>query len=862
MSIQTVRDSATKRDMYFRDLIIRLTVLLLLVSGGVGTMSGRQWDNGGKVHPRTAAQSPIGRHGAQVELSSGPVRRSTTSLSTICAGVQDTFQCSAEPASPSFPLRRWLTQRAGCNSTLDFDDVPGTVRCETATNVPSGGWFGHTVTFPIPSCAVKSAHLRIGLKAGSVGATASDVIEFLENSFFECGSLIKSLPEAGGTWSHGQSATIDLDLGSLPAGFGKSTILSNLSDGDLDIVVANQTGVDFICLDLVLEDSLCRAPVSPWLVGWWTADGSALDLTDHRNDGLIRRGGGFTVGKVDNGFVFDADTEFVEISDPSDGILDFGSESFSMEAWIKTTSADTVTILDKRSSPLTGYAVFIQAGKFGLELGDGLVSGRHVAASPLVNDGAWHHVAATIDQALGAGRLYIDGVIRLTFDPSSVSGSISNDGPLRLGQSQSFAPMVSFNGMIDEVSLYSASLDSSDVQAIFVSGGSGKVKPSCSPIDVTVESFINRGWNLMSVPLQGIGATPDDLFPERSSNAFGYNNGYFSKDSLRPLEGFWIKFPWYLYGTGKARLECERTEFQLSEGWNLVGGPTWRILSDSLTTSPAGIIAGRFFEYKGGYAIAPVLNPWQGYWVKATAAGTVTITLEGAMPKGQVTTSAEESFPDLNAVLFSDTNGNRQVLLVGKKSAQSIATTSTELPPVPPVGAFDVRFETNRFAEVYDEASGPSHQFVVNVAPVNYPLRVELTHASDPATRISIGGKFLREGGVMEISHMSGSSLTLLVEDGAGIPTSHRLAQNFPNPFNPTSMINFDVAQNSQVTLKVYDLLGRVVATLIDNEQYNAGRHQSEFDGAALATGVYFYRITVQSQGTNFSDVKKMLLMK
>jgi hypothetical protein len=88
-------------------------------------------------------------------------------------------------------------------------------------------------------------------------------------------------------------------------------------------------------------------------------------------------------------------------------------------------------------------------------------------------------------------------------------------------------------------------------------------------------------------------------------------------------------------------------------------------------------------------------------------------------------------------------------------------------------------------------------------------------------------------------------------------PSSFALNQNYPNPFNPSTIISYQLAVNSNVTLKVYDILGREAATLVEGYQ-NAGGHQVEFNAQNLASGVYFYRLT--APGVDFA--KKMLLMK
>jgi hypothetical protein len=86
---------------------------------------------------------------------------------------------------------------------------------------------------------------------------------------------------------------------------------------------------------------------------------------------------------------------------------------------------------------------------------------------------------------------------------------------------------------------------------------------------------------------------------------------------------------------------------------------------------------------------------------------------------------------------------------------------------------------------------------------------------------------------------------------------TYRLEQNYPNPFNPSTVIRFQISTREFVTLKVYDILGREVATLINVEK-PAGNYNVEFNAQDLTSGVYVYRL----QAGNFSDVKKLLLLK
>ncbi|HSD62690.1 MAG TPA: T9SS type A sorting domain-containing protein [Ignavibacteriaceae bacterium] len=92
-------------------------------------------------------------------------------------------------------------------------------------------------------------------------------------------------------------------------------------------------------------------------------------------------------------------------------------------------------------------------------------------------------------------------------------------------------------------------------------------------------------------------------------------------------------------------------------------------------------------------------------------------------------------------------------------------------------------------------------------------------------------------------------------------PNEYRLEQNFPNPFNPTTKIQYQLPFNSKVTLKVYDILGEEVSTLV-NEVQDAGYKEILFNGSNYSSGIYIYRITAQNNGNTFTSIKKMVMVK
>ena len=89
------------------------------------------------------------------------------------------------------------------------------------------------------------------------------------------------------------------------------------------------------------------------------------------------------------------------------------------------------------------------------------------------------------------------------------------------------------------------------------------------------------------------------------------------------------------------------------------------------------------------------------------------------------------------------------------------------------------------------------------------------------------------------------------------VPATYSLKQNYPNPFNPVTKINYEIPKQGFVSLKVFDILGREVRTLV-NDVKSPGSYSVDFNGIDLSSGVYFYRL----EANGFSDIKRMMLIK
>lgn len=132
-------------------------------------------------------------------------------------------------------------------------------------------------------------------------------------------------------------------------------------------------------------------------------------------------------------------------------------------------------------------------------------------------------------------------------------------------------------------------------------------------------------------------------------------------------------------------------------------------------------------------------------------------------------------------------------------------------------------------------------------------------HGEDIIFTDSTHGWLLCDSGKVFYTSNNGGMIAVDTSIEKNIPSKYLLMQNYPNPFNPTTTINYQLPQDGFVTLKVYDALGREVATLVDEYQ-KAGTYSIDYEvkSSELASGIYFYKLTSGS----YSAVKKMVVLK
>ena len=363
---------------------------------------------------------------------------------------------------------------------------------------------------------------------------------------------------------------------------------------------------------------------------------------------------------------------------------------------------------------------------------------------------------------------------------------------------------------------------------------------------------VTNGWNMVAIP----GLHPVDQnvntwwqYRNQGANVFRYSNGYQSVTTAVPGTGYWMKHAGVrTYNTGEewpteGIQRVPHDPIAGASGWNLFGGYELSVTAANVITNPPGLQSGPIFGYLNGYFITSTLDPGYGYWIKLTGAGQIII------PETLSKTGAIEYFPEnWGRIILTNATGISYTLYAVKGQVE---LSLYELPPAPPAGMFDIRFSSGRIAEDIN-----SSVKTIDMSGVTYPLTVRVE---------GMDIRLMDESGkTLNVNLKSGEEIVIgdatiqkLMVSGELLPTVFSLDQNYPNPFNPSTVISWQSPVGSRQTIKVYDILGNKVTTLID-EYREAGKYQIEFNATELASGVYFYQL----RAGDYVSVKKMVLLR
>lgn len=387
------------------------------------------------------------------------------------------------------------------------------------------------------------------------------------------------------------------------------------------------------------------------------------------------------------------------------------------------------------------------------------------------------------------------------------------------------------------------------------------------PVDLNYD--VRENWNLVGLPLDADPADIDAMLSQVSEDAlYEYNGSYEPVETIEPGKGYWAKFPasesYQLTG-----LPLAEQTLELKSGWNLISG-LGASFDYSQIHDPNGIlIEGGIAGFDGSYTEIDVLAPGSGYWIRTSEAGSITLSLleESSEVLSKKMSPLTEAKSQLNKITVQSSEGYQNTLYFGEKLPKQVDPLSFSLPPVPPGGGFDIRFagEDTRYSE--------ANTFTLNLQKA---FHSELTLSLDllsthPHQSYSVqelkGTKVLAEYTLDNETkvQLRNSGATALKVTPAGmsdftddLPAQFTLSPSYPNPFNPSTNIQYELPQQVAVNLEVYNMIGRKVSTLLANQQQEAGVHTVRFDASALSSGMYFVRLKAGS----FEQIQKITLIK
>jgi hypothetical protein len=286
-------------------------------------------------------------------------------------------------------------------------------------------------------------------------------------------------------------------------------------------------------------------------------------------------------------------------------------------------------------------------------------------------------------------------------------------------------------------------------------------------------------------------------------------------------------------------------------------------LSD--VVDPGGIIIpGTLFGFDASYYATDSIKQGEGYWIRVSDSGQVFLSCGTAA--APVLAKRFDKLQDLGqfpSVQISDASGASQTLYFDVQLETPELKLYYSMPPLPPSGAFDVRFSGDyRICEDDEE--------IIHIQSSHYPLTVNISNMKEEekfqyvVEEILSGeeGKthILTEGSSIEITNPAVKKLRLFKKDM--VPIVFMVKQNYPNPFNPETIIKYGIPNPEKVEIEIYNTLGQKVITLLSKEQ-KAGYHEVLWDGRnengrLVASGIYFYKV----QAGEHMAIRKMIFLK
>ncbi|HEX3625440.1 MAG TPA: LamG domain-containing protein [Verrucomicrobiae bacterium] len=283
---------------------------------------------------------------------------------------------------------------------------------------------------------------------------------------------------------------------------------------DSDLAVKTSFGKVDLPVTSILE-VMVAGPIPganlPGLVALWLGSNRGKDIAG-THDASVSAGINYIEAKTGPGFFFDGGAN--QILAPNSFDLNFGpGQDFSIEAWIEPSlqpplmTDGILPIVDKRKTPNSmqclGYVLCLVNGRVGFRMSDDLTDngGEWEAAGPDLFDGKFHQVTVTVARnSKDGGKIYVDGQLILTFDPTKYAGDLSNDQPLNIGGDTCPGYYAYFHGLIDNIAIYNRAISPEEVKSLCPMDNTGAQLPATRTMRIQTGQPINDIYDYPDAP--------------------------------------------------------------------------------------------------------------------------------------------------------------------------------------------------------------------------------------------------------------------------------------------------------------------------------------------------------------------------
>ena len=366
------------------------------------------------------------------------------------------------------------------------------------------------------------------------------------------------------------------------------------------------------------------------------------------------------------------------------------------------------------------------------------------------------------------------------------------------------------------------------------------------------DMFVSDEWELVSNPVSTT-QKPSDV------DIFQFDGTYKKDSALVSGKGYWVKNNNDTQQTIDLRDQgVDSIMVNLNQGWNMIGGLADTLQKANIVDPNNSISDAPMYLYEpqsSSYKESSKLVPKQGYWLHAENSGKIYLKLdfEAARNNSKKETVKEILFDE---IIFSSQGASKKFLYAANLLSESEQQRQL-LPPIPPNTTLDIRSGEGQKATGKDIVS-------LKLEAQSYPVQVRLNKKQDN----DFAYRLIAQKGEDELMLTLTSGNSQQIKKGyedirlkriaqSETPIKNKLLPNYPNPFNPTTTIKYRVGSTSDVSINVYNVLGKRIRTLVDKQQ-QPGVYTEQFNGSNLASGLYFIRI----KAGQYNQVQKMMLIK